>query len=90
MSEGEDPFEYLWSDVDQKCIRRPTAKDHDLRGGVVHEEERHCGSRSKGLVPNLKRVKPEGLESPEYGAGVSEQFSDKGVTNFDSFSIENC
>ena len=35
------------------------------------------------------RVEPEGFESPEYGAGVSEQFSDKGVTYFDSLSIEN-
>jgi hypothetical protein len=34
-------------------------------------------------------VKPESVVSPEYGAGVSEQFSDKGVTNFDSISIKN-
>jgi hypothetical protein len=33
-------------------------------------------------------VKPEILESPECRAGVSEQFSDKVVTNFDSLAIE--
>ncbi len=81
------PFEDLGSDVDQECIRGPTAKDHDFSRGVVHEEERHCGSRPKGLVPDLVRVKPEGLKSPEYVAGVSEQFSDKSVTYFDCFSI---
>ena len=57
---------------------------------MVHEEERHCaGSRPNGLVPNRMRVKPEGLKFPEYGAGVSDQFSDKGITNFDGLSIKN-
>jgi len=83
------PFENLWSNVDQECIRGPTSEDHYFCRGVVHEEERHCGSRPKGLVPDFVRVEPEGFESPEYGAGVSEQFFDKFVTYFDSFSIEN-
>jgi hypothetical protein len=83
------PFEDLGSDVDQECIRGPTSKDHNFCRGVVHEEERHCGSRPKGLVPNLFRVKPKSFKSPEYVAGVSEQFPDKIVTNFDYFSIEN-
>jgi hypothetical protein len=34
------------------------------------------------------RVKSECLKSPEYVAGVSEQFSDKIVTNFDCFSVD--
>ena len=39
------PFEHLGSDVDKECIRRPTAKDHDFSGGVVHdEEEGHSGT----------------------------------------------
>jgi hypothetical protein len=36
-------------------------------------------------------VKPKSFESPpEHRAGVSEQFSDKGVANSDSLSIKNC
>ena len=84
------PFEDLGSDVDQECIRGPAAEDHNFCRGVVHEEERHCGSRPKGLVPNFHRVEPEGFGSPEYRAGVSEQFSDKIVADFDRFSIKNC
>jgi hypothetical protein len=34
-------------------------------------------------------MEPESFETPEYGAGVAKQFSDKSVTNFDSVSIEN-
>ena len=82
------PFENLWTDVDQECIRGPPSEDHDFCRGVVHEEERHRSSRPKGLVPNFQGVKPECLESPEYRAGVSEQFSDIGVTDFDGFVID--
>jgi hypothetical protein len=34
-------------------------------------------------------VEPESFETPEHGAGVAKQFSDKSATNFDSVSIEN-
>jgi hypothetical protein len=62
------PFEHLWADVDQECIRGPTSKDHNFCRGMVDEEKRHRGAPPNGLVPDLVGVEPKRFETPEYGA----------------------
>ena len=38
------PFQDLRTDINQKGVTFPPAKDHDLGRGVIGQEERHGGS----------------------------------------------
>ena len=57
-----------------------------MRRGLDAERQR----RSQGGSCRTTCYKPKILGSPEYRAGVSEQFSDTVVTNFNSLVIEHC
>jgi hypothetical protein len=73
------PLKDLGANIDKEGIRGPPTEDHDLRGGVIHEEESHCGSRSNGAITNFARVETKSFESSVQGASVTKQFSDEGV-----------
>jgi hypothetical protein len=53
------PFLYLWPEIVEEGVGRPTAKDHDAMDGLTSEEERHGGSRTKGVRADIGSVVPK-------------------------------
>jgi hypothetical protein len=55
---------------------------------MIFAGKRHCGSGANITVAGLTRVKSECSKSPEQEASMLEEFSDKGVTDFEHLVIE--
>jgi hypothetical protein len=67
------PLEYLWSDVHEECVRRPAPEDHDLRSGMILEEERHRGAGSDEAISDFVEVEAKHGFASEHGAGGTEE-----------------
>jgi hypothetical protein len=78
---GVGPFEDLWTNVYKEGIGGPSAEDHDLRGAVVHKEERHGGARTDRSVPDLVRVEAKDLLPAIERASVAQELLGESVVD---------